>query len=516
MSGRVYLIGAGPGDEGLITVKGLNCVKEANVIVYDRLIPQALLRYAPSTAEFIFVGKSPEKHTLTQEEINDLLIEQAEQGKIIARLKGGDPFVFGRGGEEVIALKEHNIPFEVVPGITSAVAAPMYAGIPVTHRGLSSSFAVITGHEDPDKAESSISWQDLALESGTLCFLMGVGNLSRIVDNLLAHGKDSETPIALVRWGTRPYQKTLTGTLSNIVEKAKSENFKSPAVIIIGEVVNLREQLAWFEKKPFFNKNILVTRARSQASELSYKISQLGGQPVEFPTIKIEKPDTYQPLDEAIKKLAEYNWLVFTSVNGVKHFFNRLENLDYDCRQLAGLKTCAIGSKTKESLEEKGIKADVVPQEYRAEALIDLMKEQVKSGDRVLIPRAKEAREVLPEALREQGLKVDVITAYETVKDTKDTEKVRKMLKQNELDAITFTSSSTVKNFVEVLELNVGLNEPGAVLANTHIACIGPITASTCQQYGIEVNSIANEYTIPGLVESLIDNLDENVEEEFK
>ncbi len=499
MPGKVYIVGAGPGTLELLTIKGLACIQRADTIIYDRLISRELLNHAKAGARLEFVGKSPGDHHMSQEEINELLVKEAQAGHTVTRLKGGDPFVFGRGGEEAERLSEEEIPFEVVPGITSAIAAPMYAGIPVTHRGLSSSFAVVTGHEDPDKPESSISWETLSKATDTLCFMMGMGNLPRIVAQLVAHGRDPETPVALVRWGTRPYQETLTGKLSDIAEKAQGQGFKSPAVIVIGDVVGLREKLTWFETKPLFNKRIVVTRAREQASVLSKEITELGGEPIEFPTIKITHPDAYQALDEGIDHLPDYQWLVFTSVNGVDRFFSRLYQRGYDVRHLSKIKICAIGSKTADSLTERGFKVDIVPGEYRAEALIDAMKNQVQTGERVLIPRAQEAREILPEALRRMGLTVDVVPTYQTVRETQDSQRLRGWLESQQIDAITFTSSSTVKNFVDMMG-------PSSIelLSGVHVACIGPITSETCQKYGITVDSVAAEYTIAGLVDSLV------------
>ncbi len=502
--GKVYLIGAGPGDEELITLKGLQCIKDADAVVYDRLATDRLLNHVRENARIIFVGKMPDKHVYTQDEINETLVELAKEGKTVARLKGGDPFVFGRGGEEALVLAYEGIDFEVVPGVTSAVAAPAYAGIPVTHRGISSSFSVITGHEDPNKELSQINWQSLATATDTLCFLMGMSNLESIVDKLIKYGRPPTTHVAIIRWGTRPLQQTLIGNLENIVERAREKDFKAPAVIVVGEVVDLNADLKWYDDKPLINKKIVVTRARSQASDLSSRIKALGGEPLEFPSIKIVPPDdSYEHLDNSLAKISSYDWLIFTSINGVEKFFDRYFSHDRDIRELGNIKICAIGPKTKEGIEQMGIKVDVIPSEYRAEAVLEAMKPKVKKGEKILIPRAKIAREILPKSLAEMGLEVDVAPAYMTVRETENAETLRKALENQEIDAITFTSSSTVENFVQIL----GADDYVSLLENVFIACIGPITADTCKKLGIKVDKIAREYTIPGLTETLLEGL---------
>ncbi|PWM52217.1 MAG: uroporphyrinogen-III C-methyltransferase, partial [Clostridiales bacterium] len=336
--GKVYLIGAGPGDIGLITVKGLECLKKADVIVYDRLANPRLLSYKRNDCELIYVGKSPDRHTLTQDEINQVLVDEGLKGKNVVRLKGGDPYVFGRGGEEGEVLRAAGIEFEVVPGITSAISVPCYAGIPVTHRDFTSTFTVITGHEDPTKEDSSINWPRLATDPGTLIFLMGVGNLSKIVGQLTKYGKDPQTPIALIRWGTRPEQQVVTGTLANIIEEVAKAKLTSPAIIIVGKVVTLRDTLSWFEQKPLFGKRILVTRAREQASVLSEKLEALGAEAWEYPTIEIKEPADSTALDQAIAEAGTYDWMIFTSANGVNAFFKRLKALKLDIRTLGAVK----------------------------------------------------------------------------------------------------------------------------------------------------------------------------------
>jgi len=505
--GMVYLVGAGPGDPGLITVKGLECVRKAQVLVYDRLAGEGILSHADSAAELIYVGKGPDKHTLKQDEINRLLVEKASGGKLVTRLKGGDPFVFGRGGEEAEALYRAGIPFEVVPGVTSAVAVPAYAGIPVTHRGIASSFAVITGNEDPDKEGSDIDWQSVANSAGTLVFLMGMGNITSIAESLIKHGRPRETPVAVIRWGTRPNQATLLGTLENIAQRALEQGFANPSVIVVGEVVKLRESLNWFEKKPLFGCSVLVTRSREQASELSRAIEELGGRAVEFPTILIEDPDDFSPLDRAVKNAAGYHWIIFTSVNGVKSFFSRLFKLNMDIRDLKGIKICAIGPKTRDRLESYGIKVEYVPSEYRAEEIAAGLKGAILKGDRVLLPRADIARKVLADLLIREGAVVDDIVAYRTVAGEGRRDGIIRMLSQGEINIITFTSSSTVKNFAG----GIGYQELPALIKGVKIACIGPVTAETARNSGLTVDIEATRYTIEGLLEAILENCRDDV-----
>lgn len=501
--GMVYLVGAGPGDPGLITVKGLECVRRAEVLVYDRLAEAGILSQADSGAEMIYVGKGPDKHTMKQEDINRLLVKKAAEGKLVTRLKGGDPFVFGRGGEEAEALYEAGIPFEVVPGVTSAVAVPAYSGIPVTHRGIASSFAVITGNEDPDKEGSDIDWQSIANSAGTLVFLMGMGNISSIAGSLIKHGRPKETPVAVIRWGTRPNQATLLGTLENIAQRSLQEGFANPSVIVVGEVVNLRERLNWFEKRPLFGCSVLVTRSREQASELSRAIEELGGRAVEFPTILIEDPEDFVPLDNAVSNAAGYNWIIFTSVNGVRSFFSRLFKLNMDIRDLKGVKICAIGPKTRDRLEGYGIRVEYVPSEYRAEEIAAGLKGSILPGDRVLLPRADIARKALVDLLIREGALVDEVAAYRTVSGEGRREAIVSMLSQGQIDIITFTSSSTVKNFAE----GIGYNELPALIKGVKIACIGPVTAETARSIGLTVDIEATRYTIEGLLEAILENL---------
>lgn len=501
-TGKVYLVGAGPGDPGLITVKGLEMIKRADVLVYDRLAAPRLLGYAPEGAERIYVGKRPDRHTLTQEEINDLLVRKAKEGKVVVRLKGGDPFVFGRGGEEAEILAEHGIDFEVVPGITSAIAVPAYAGIPITHRDYNSSFAVVTGHERPEKTESSIDWKHLAQAAETLILLMGVGNLSFIREQLIRNGRSPDTPVALIRWGTRVEQQTLTATLGDVVERVEEARFQPPAVIVVGEVVKLRETLKWFERKPLFGKRVLVTRARSQASALSERIEALGGEAIEFPVIRITRPARQDLLDAALSRLEDYDWVVFTSANGVKSFFRRLRELKLDIRRMAKAKVAAIGPQTAEALMEKGLQVDVLPGEYRAEALVEAMASRVKAGEKVLLPRADIARKVLARELERLGAEVTEVDAYDTRVGTENADEVARLLEEGAIHVITFTSSSTVRNFVQAIR--TVREDWKSLIAAAQIACIGPITARTAEELGLGVDAVAETYTIDGLVNTLI------------
>ncbi|MBE3587220.1 MAG: uroporphyrinogen-III C-methyltransferase [Thermoanaerobacteraceae bacterium] len=499
--GMVYLVGAGPGDPGLLTVKGLDCIKRAAVIVYDRLAGPRLLTHAAPEAELIYVGKSPAGHAMTQEEINALLVERASRGQVVVRLKGGDPFLFGRGGEEAEALARAGIPFEVVPGITSAIAVPAYAGIPVTHRDLTSTLAIITGNEDPHKEDSSIQWDKLATGAGTLVFLMGMANLDRITERLIRHGRDPQTPVALIRWGTRVEQQTVTGTLADIAARARETGVTNPAVIVVGEVVALRDRLAWFEKKPLFGKRVLVTRSREQASELSRIIEDLGGEALEFPTIAIREPESYAPLDAAIDRLGSYRWVIFTSVNGVHFFFRRLRERGRDIRDLHGSNLCAIGPQTRQALERFALQVTHMPDEYRAEGIIAGLEERINPGDRVLLPRADIARKALAEGLRDLGAVVEEVVAYRTVPAGGNARLIRELLAEGRIQVVTFTSSSTVRNFVQLLQ------EPHLprLLEKTMVACIGPITARTAREMGLPVHVQAREYTIAGLVQAILE-----------
>ncbi len=499
-TGKVYLIGAGPGDPGLITLKAKECIETADVVVYDYLASPFLLEYARPDAEIIYVGKKGGDHTLTQDKINQLLVDTAKAGKTVARLKGGDPFVFGRGGEEAQELLADGVAYEVVPGVTSAISAPAYAGIPVTHREHTSFVSFITGHEDPTKKETSMQWDVFAKSNATLVFLMGVKNLAHITSKLMENGKDKETPVALVRWGTTTKQQTVTGTLSTIVEEVKKAGLKSPAIIVVGNVVNLREELAWFDQKPLFGKRIVITRARAQASGLVRELTRLGAHCLEIPTIRIQAPEDTAPLRQSIENIKDYTWLLFTSVNGVKHFFDTLFDMGKDVRVLGHLKFACIGPVTKERLADYGIISDILPETYRAESVVDAFEPEDMKGEKVLLPRAMKARTILPESLREMGAVVDEVTAYETVLADADRETLTQLLEDKAVDAVTFTSSSTVSNFISLLDVD----RRAELMEGVTVASIGPITSDTARELNLTVDIEAEEYTIPGLIDSLL------------
>ena len=497
----IYLVGSGPGDPGLFTVKGVRCMEDADAVVYDRLAPEALLEYARPEAEKVYVGKKPGNLTMSQEMINALLVELGRNGKTVVRLKGGDPYIFGRGGEEALALIDAGLPFEVVPGVTSGVAAPAYAGIPVTHRNISTSVAFVTGHEDPTKGRSDVDWSKLAYGADTLVLYMGVGRLAEISKGLIAAGKDQETPVACVRWGTVAEQKTVTGTLEDIADRVAEAGLKPPAIIVVGEVVALREAgLDWYERLPLFGRRVVVTRTRAQAGELSSELERLGAEVHEFPTIEISPPEDFGPLDAAIRDLDSFDLIVFTSVNGVEAFLERLWYHGLDLRALPrDASVATIGPATAERIRESGLRVDVVPEEYRAEALIEALGTRSLAGERVLIPRAKAAREILPEKLREAGAEVVVPPAYEAVPSSTGKEELSLRLQAGEIDCVTFTASSTVENFVGAF----GAEEAAQLLAESRVACIGPITADTARSRGLRVDAEAREYTIPGLIEAV-------------
>lgn len=512
--GKVFLIGAGPGDPGLITVKGKEAIEAAGVVIYDYLANPALLKYAKEQAELIYVGKSGSFHALEQDEINELLVDKARAGLTVARLKGGDPFIFGRGGEEALALAAEGIEFEVIPGVSSAYAAPAYGGIPVTHRGMATSVSFITGHEDPIKEESEIDWQSLAHLKGTLVFLMGVKNLGHISERLIEAGKSGDTPAAVIMWGTTASQEMVIGILKDIASKVEEAGLKAPAITVVGDVVSLADELAWFTKKSLFGKRVVVTRARSQASALSDKLYALGAEPIEFPTIKIAPPSSFDPLDEAIKDILDsqiqtphpkpiFDWIILTSANGAKAFMERLNHLGGDLRDLSGIKLAAIGPATAGELAAYNLMADLIPTEFVAEAVAEALKKENISGARVLIARAEEARDLLITELEAAGALVTVAPAYKTVIDGEGADRLKGLMERGQIDIVTFTSSSTVKNFSKLLE---GSNL-GELLKGVTIASIGPITSSTAIELGLKVGIEAKEYTIDGLIKALIEFL---------
>jgi uroporphyrinogen III methyltransferase / synthase len=495
----VYLVGAGPGDPDLITLKGLRSIAAADVLIYDYLAPKALLSHMRPECESIYVGKQGGDHTLSQEQINDLILEKAREGKIVTRLKGGDPFIFGRGGEEAEILADAGISFEIVPGVTSAIAAAAYAGIPLTHREYTSTVAFVTGHEDPLKTESSIDWASLA-KIGTLVFFMGVKNLPHIVQMICRNGRSADTPAALVRWGTTSRQHTVTGTLADIVGRARQAGIKAPAIIVIGEVVALRDKLQWFERRPLMGRRIVVTRARAQASDLLQRLNDLGAECLEVPTIRVVPPQSWQALDNAIADLPRYQWLVFTSVNGVDYFFERLSALGLDARALGHIRTAVIGPATAGCLRRHGVNTDILPRTYQAEAVVEAFSRETIAGQNILLPRAKEARPVLPQELRRMGATVDEVVAYQTLEAEGHTDHLLAALAARDIDMITFTSSSTVHNFCALLPPGQSKN----LLQEVTIACIGPITADTARQLGLTVHVAAETFTIDGLCRAIV------------
>ena len=501
-SGIVYLIGAGPGDPGLMTVRGLELIRRADCLVYDYLANEAFLLEASPQAEIIYVGKKGGDHTLPQKDINKLLVEKARAGKTIVRLKGGDPYIFGRGGEEAQELVRHGIHFEVVPGITSAIAVPAYAGIPLTHRQHASLVSFITGHEDPTKPESSIPWEVLAKSPGTLVFLMGVKNLADICRELRSHGKSAATPAAVIHRGTTPAQRSVSGNLGNIAQKVEAAGLTPPAIFVVGRVVELQSELNWFETRPLWGKRILVTRSRHQASAFVKLLTEYGATCLEAPTIEVLPPDdSYAALDEALKNLDRYHWVIFTSPNGVSAFFSRLFSSGLDVRALGECKLAAIGAATAQGLREHGLVADVVPADFRAEGLVSSLSPLVLPGQLLLLPRAQEAREVLPEEMVNRGAIVHVVPSYKTAAPLRLPPATESALKNGELDVLTFASSSTVTNFARL----IGHDRFQKLAAKVVIAAIGPVTAETLEKYGIRAQIQPQFYTIPALTQAIVD-----------
>jgi uroporphyrinogen III methyltransferase/synthase len=495
-NGKVYLVGAGPGDAGLITVRGVECIQRADVVVYDNLVNPALLGYARPAAELIFAGKTARKHTLSQEQINALLVAKAREGKVVARLKGGDPFVFGRGGEEAEELARAGIEFEVVPGVSSAIAAPAYAGIPVTHRGVASAFMVVTGHEDPTKGDSQVDWEQVARFSGTRVILMGAERFGSIAAELIRHGAAADTPVAVIQWGTTGRHRTLTGTLGE-----PPPELQPPSVIVIGEVVRQRERLNWFEQRPLFGRRVVVTRSREQASELVRRLTELGADVLEIPTIAIKPPKKPGPLREAIRSIGTYDWLVFTSPNGVDAFFGEFFHLHSDIRDLGGLKIAAIGVATAQKLRQLHLEVDLQPAQFTVEALLEEFRRSVSCENlKFLLPRADLADERLARGLEDLGGIVDDLDAYRTVPETEDRTGQRSRLLREGADVVTFTSSSTVANFCELVDVAALCRQ----FPQMRFVSIGPQTTQAARSRGLEVAAEAEVHTIGGLVEAIL------------
>jgi uroporphyrinogen III methyltransferase/synthase len=482
VTGKVYLIGAGPGDPELITVKGRRLLQRADSILYDHLAPRPLLDLAPAAAERVYVGKKKSDHEFTQAEIAAMLIERARRGLTVVRLKGGDPFIFGRGGEEAEALADASVPFEIVPGVTTPLGIAAYTGVPLTHRDHTSAVTFVTGH-----AVEKIEWGKVG-HAETLVILMGLTTFPQIARELIARGRAADTPAMAVRWATRPDQETVTGTLATL--PALTAGMKPPATIIVGEVVRLREKLDWFEHLPLFGKRIVVTRAREQADVLAARLSALGAAAIELPTIEIRPPADAGPIERAIANLPAYDWLIFTSANGVKALVDRLPDL----RALRG-KICAIGPATRAAIEALHLRVDLMGEEYVAESLVAAFAAQRLEGKRVLLPRAAAARDLVPIELTKRGAQVDVVEAYRTVAPEDLATKIREAFGRKP-DAITFTSSSTVKHFVAAASAEI--------LTGSDIVCIGPVTTRTAQDLGLRVAAQAGVYTVEGLVEALL------------
>jgi len=497
--GKVYIIGAGPGDPGLMTLKGAKCLQEAEVVIYDHLISPELLDMARRDARLIYAGKEGGRHTLSQAQINERLLEEAGSGRVVARLKGGDPFVFGRGGEEAEELVRAGIPFEVVPGVTSAISVPAYAGIPLTHRRFTASVAFVTGHEDPLKEQSEINWKALA-GMGTLVFLMGVRNLPQIAASLVSQGKKPDTPAAMIRWGTTVDQETLTGTLADIAERAEAAGFKPPAILVVGGVVGLRKDLNWFETQSLFGKGVVITRPEPQAASMATLLRDAGARVIAFPTIRIAPPESWDGLDAAIQRLETYAWLIFTSANGVHYFLERLRAAGKDLRDLKGIRLCTIGPATAAVLEGQGLRVDLVPETYLSEGVVAAFERYNLSGQRILLPRAEKARDVIPDGLARRGAFVDVVTAYRTVNSGRKATELAEQIARGHVDVLTFTSPSTVTNFLEIMG-----PEFLPIPAGIRVACIGPVTAAAARKAGLPGDILQETYTVQGLVESLKD-----------
>lgn len=498
---KVSLIGAGPGDPGLLTLRGLELLREADVIIYDALANKKLLRHAKEGAELIYAGKVAGKHALPQSEINALLAEKAREKGRVARLKGGDPYIFGRGGEEAEYLAGQGIPFEVVPGVSSAAAAPAYAGVPLSHRDFCSAITIVTGHENPEKGSSSINWKALAESKATLVFVMGMKSLPRIAASLIGAGMPPGTPSGVICRGTTPMQKSVFAPLSELADAARAAGLTNPSVIVIGQVCGLHDTLDWLKDKPLLGRRIAVTRAREQAGETTALLESMGADVIEFPSIRIHPLTDYSLADQAAANPGAYDWIIFTSVNGVKHFWERLAKSGGDSRRLCGVKAAAIGPATAKALREKGINPDLTPSSYVAEKIAEAIIEREGAGlagKKILLPRAAEARAVLPKELARSGAKVDVIPVYESRPAGEDASEILSLLESGGLDCVSFGSSSTVRNFLSLIPPAALRGEKAPALA-----AIGPVTAATLKEFGLQADIEPQNYTIPDLAEAI-------------
>ena len=498
-AGRVYLIGAGPGDPGLLTLRGRECIGEADVVIHDYLVDRRLLRFAKSGAEIVPSGKSGDasERDRQQQAINRRMAAEAKAGRVVARLKGGDPFVFGRGGEEAEALVAAGVSFEVVPGVSSAVAVPAYAGIPLTERGLNSSFTVVTGHEAPG-ASHPLDWQALA-RMETLVFLMGLKTLREVLQRLEAAGRSANTPAACIRSGTRPDQQVVVGVVGDLADRVERAGLTPPAVVVVGEVVALRERLRWYEKRPLLGRRILVTRALEQAADFVERLERLGAEAIAAPAIELRPPESREAFERALGEIYRFDWIVFTSRSGVEVFFERLLARGGDIRDLGKARLAAIGPATAEGLVSRGLRVDVVPGQFRAEDLARELGSRVE-GKRVLLPRAAGARDVLPEELSRAGAEVVDAACYQAEPPTELPKAVLDSLAAGSIDTITFTSSSTVRHFLALL--GKGARQK---IGSARIACIGPITAETAREAGLRVDIEARNHTTQGLIDALVD-----------
>lgn len=498
--GICYLVGAGPGDPGLMTLRGKECIEIADVIVYDYLSNDDFLKWAKPEAELIYAGKKSKDHAIPQGGINELLVEKSREGKIVTRLKGGDPLVFGRGGEEAEELREAGVPFEFVPGISSSIAGPAYAGIPVTHRDHCSQLTIFTGHENPEKMESSIDYEQIANAPGTKVMLMGVERLPIITGRILEAGGDPELPVALVRWATTGQHRTITGTLSTIAAIAQEAEFKAPAVAVFGTVVNCRETLNWFEGRPLFGKRVVVTRTQKQASRMSKQLRELGADVLEMPTIRIAHStgNDAKEFAECVVECHTYDWLIFTSPNAVEYFFNAFYKIREDARAIGGARIAAVGPGTAAKLKEYHMATDLMPEKHVAEEIPEAFQKEIGSIENttMLWVRAKGAGKALSEKLNEAGVILDEAVAYETTSETEDPTGAVKRFEEEGADFITFTSASTVEGF-----LDLGLSIPD----ETAIASIGPITSAALAENGYDPDQEAASNDIPGLIQAVLD-----------
>ena len=500
MLGKIYLVGAGPGDPGLMTLKGKRCLEHADVIVYDYLANPRLLDHAPAAARRILVAKHGGGSRVEQSGINALIVDCARQGLNVVRLKGGDPVIFGRGAEEAEAAVAAGIDFEIVPGVTAAVAVPAYAGIPLPH--LASNVIFTTGYEYHDKPELAVHWEELARSGSTLVILMTQRQLRANMEKLRNAGLAASTPAAVIEWGTRAAQRTIVGTVATLADRADEQHVRPPALAIVGEVVRLRERLNWFERKPLFGRRIVITRPRHQAADFADLLEAWGAEVVPFPTIEIAAPDSYDAVDDALRRADQFDWVVLTSANGVRAFFDRIAAIGGDIRDWHRAKFAAIGPQTAKTLTEHGVRVASIPAEYRAEAVVDALAATGIAGKRILLPRAAGARALLPEQLRSLGAVVEEVITYQSIAPAQHVEELRQLLTQGAVDVITFTSSSTVHNFVAA----VG-TDAAALLTHVQVGCIGPITADTARSYGMTVAIQPDAYTVPAFVDAIVQQL---------